>query len=352
MVAVVLSAAPRFCFSFGEPFHGFQMTKRKVKMKAKGLRFLGAVVGVMLAGAAFAEPRVEITKAYQNTVGSDVVDITYTISGIPSGEPYFLYITVGAKGRESAECCVEGIKSVANGTATAHIDVKALLGGDACPKLNFFAELRNELKADSVQLWANGPYWATCNVGATKPEEYGYYFWWGDTVGYERNSRNDGWVSVKDGTSFWLSWTTSAGQTYEKNADQLQSAGFTDTSGGNLNWAHDAARAHLGGSWRMPTGDEIQALVDNCTTTWTTRNGVYGRLVTGKGDYASKSIFLPAAGYGAGSGIFNSEKGNYWSSSPDSRPDYAWELEFSSSNFRRNNNNGLRYRGYLVRPVR
>ena len=38
-----------------------------------------------------------------------------------------------------------------------------------------------------VQLWENGPYWAECNVGATSPEEYGYYFWWGDTVGYSRS---------------------------------------------------------------------------------------------------------------------------------------------------------------------
>ena len=42
-----------------------------------------------------------------------------------------------------------------------------------------------------VQLWENGPYWATSNVGATKPEEYGYYFWWGDTAGYKRNATNN-----------------------------------------------------------------------------------------------------------------------------------------------------------------
>lgn len=41
-----------------------------------------------------------------------------------------------------------------------------------------------------VQLWEGGPYWAECNVGATKPEEYGYYFWWGDTVGYAREGGN------------------------------------------------------------------------------------------------------------------------------------------------------------------
>ena len=56
-----------------------------------------------------------------------------------------------------------------------------------------------------VQLWENGPYWAECNVGATKPEEYGYYFWWGDTVGYKRNASNNGWVSSQSGASFSFS---------------------------------------------------------------------------------------------------------------------------------------------------
>ena len=53
-----------------------------------------------------------------------------------------------------------------------------------------------------VQLWEGGPYWAECNVGATKPEEYGYYFWWGDTVGYARNASGNGWVSSRTGASF------------------------------------------------------------------------------------------------------------------------------------------------------
>jgi hypothetical protein len=49
-----------------------------------------------------------------------------------------------------------------------------------------------------VQLWENGPYWATTNIGAEKPEDYGYYFWWGDTVGYKRE--NDKWVA-SDGSN-------------------------------------------------------------------------------------------------------------------------------------------------------
>ena len=201
-----------------------------------------------------------------------------------------------------------------------------------------------------VQLWENGPYWAECNVGASTPEGYGYYFWWGDTVGYKRNANNDGWMSVADGSSF--SFSSSSCPTYGKDNSSLLSAGYIDSTG-NLVAKYDAATAHLGSPWRMPTADEIGGLVNNCTTTWTTLNGVYGRLVTGKGDYASKSIFLPAVGLGNGSGLYYSgSDGDYWSSTLDSRYlDGAWGLDFGSSYFSRYEY-GDRYRGRSVRPVR
>ena len=147
---------------------------------------------------------------------------------------------------------------------------------------------------DAVQLWEGGPYWAECNVGATKPEEYGYYFWWGDTVGYKRE--NDAWVA-SDGSTSNFSFNSGNTPTYYKSNDALLSSGYIDSTG-NLVAAHDAATAHLGSPWRMPTDAEFSALISNCTTTWITTNGVAGRLVTGKGDYADRSIFLPAAGNG------------------------------------------------------
>ena len=201
-----------------------------------------------------------------------------------------------------------------------------------------------------VQLWENGPYWATCNVGASKPEEYGYYFWWGDTVGYKLNAAGDGWVSVQDGTSF--SFDSSSCPTDGMNNPQLQSAGYIDASG-NLVAAHDAATAHLGAPWRMPTSAEIDELISNCTTEWTTRNGVYGRLISGKGAYVSKSIFLPAAGYGYGSALYGlGSDGDYWSSAPSSgNSRNAWYLDFYSGNFRRDGS-GLRYFGQPVRSLR
>ena len=200
-----------------------------------------------------------------------------------------------------------------------------------------------------VQLWENGPYWAECNVGATKPEEYGYYFWWGDTGGYKRNSANNGWVSVKDDSSF--SFSSGNCPTYGKNNSQLQSAGYIDATG-NLVAAHDAATAHLGAPWRMPTDAEFSALISNCDTEWTTRNGVKGRLVKGRGAYASKSIFLPAAGFGYGSSLNDlGSDGNCWSSTPYSvNSNDAWYLGFYSSDFNRSNSG--RNDGQSVRPVR
>ena len=200
-----------------------------------------------------------------------------------------------------------------------------------------------------VQLWENGPYWAECNVGATRPEEYGYYFWWGDTVGY--TNTESGWISVKDGTSFAFADSGTAASTYTKYYSALLSAGYIDSTG-NLVAAHDAATAHLGAPWRMPTSEEIEALVNNCTTTWITTNGVNGRLVTGKGDYANRSIFLPAAGYGHVSYLYHTgSRGYYWSSAPNSDiSSSAWYLIFSSSDFYRYIYG--RYFGLSVRPVR
>ena len=200
-----------------------------------------------------------------------------------------------------------------------------------------------------VQLWEGGPYWAECNVGASTPEDYGYYFWWGDTVGY--TNTGSGWISVKDGTSISFTDSGTAASTYRKDNSALQSAGYIDSTG-NLVAAHDAATAHLGAPWRMPTSDEIQALVNNCTTTWITTNGVSGRLVTGKGAYANRSIFLPAAGNGNDSSLYNpGTNGYYRSSTPFSgNSGYAWGLYFDSGYFYRGN--GGRYGGQSVRPVR
>ena len=139
-----------------------------------------------------------------------------------------------------------------------------------------------------------------------------------------------------------------------KDDSALQSEGYIDIDAtGGLVAAHDAATAHLGAPWRMPTDEEFSALINNCTTTRITTNGVSGRLVTGKGAYADRSIFLPTAGYGSDSTLGSpNSQGYYWSSTPDPNDShYAWHLYFNSDNFRQYIFYGRQY-GLSVRPVR
>ena len=213
---------------------------------------------------------------------------------------------------------------------------------------------RPEPELGGVQLWAGGPFWAECNVGATKPEEYGYYFWWGDTVGYTHDGSR--WVAV-DGSSrnfLFDNWDNQNPliATMWKDVDTLKNDGWIDKDG-NLAPAHDAATAHLGAPWRMPTEQDLGDLVSNCDWTWTTRNGVSGLLVTGRGGFSSKSIFLPAAGDGCGAYLYDpGSYGDYWSSTPDSiGSNHVWSLDFDSGSFGRYYGT-LRCHGFPVRPLR
>lgn len=164
----------------------------------------------------------------------------------------------------------------------------------------------------------SGLLWATCNVGANAPEEYGDYFAWGET---ETKSE----------------YTQANSLTYGKS--------LNDISG---NPQYDAATANWGGTWRMPTYDELNELLTNCTWTWTTQNGVKGYNVEGPN---GNSIFLPAAGYRDGSSLGSAGSwGCYWSSEPyESNSNFAYNLYFDSS-FRGMNPNS-RFYGQSVRPV-
>ncbi len=145
---------------------------------------------------------------------------------------------------------------------------------------------------NGVQLWAGGPYWGYSNVGSTTPEGTGYYFWWGDTVGYKRVGNS--WNAV-DGSVTGFAFTGANCPTYNKSRAELQSAGVVD-SAGNLVATHDAASMYWGLPWRMPTRSEIAGLSTNTTWSYVTQNGVNGILFTGKNAYAAKSIFIPLVG--------------------------------------------------------
>ena len=177
--------------------------------------------------------------------------------------------------------------------------------------------------------------WATCNVGATKPEEYGDYFAWGETEPKDYYN----WSTYK--------WCNGSYDTQTKYCTK-SSYGTVDNKT-QLELSDDAARANWGGSWRMPTHEEQYELRENCTWTWTTQNGVNGYKVTSKKN--GNSIFLPAAGYRNDSSLYYAGSYGYsWSSSlrPDD-PSYAYGLLFRSYDVGGLSSN--RGYGQSVRPV-
>lgn len=181
---------------------------------------------------------------------------------------------------------------------------------------------------NKVQLWEGGPYWATTNIGAEKPEDCGYYFWWGDTVGYMY--KNDKWVAT-DGSSLNFSFKESNVPTYGKSNSTLQREGWI-TADGVLAPEHDAAHVHWGGDWRMPTNQEFDDLNNKCDWTRTTQNGVRGYIVKGRGAYTSNSIFLPfTSGWVGGTLLYDvGSYGYFWSSVPLSDSNSVWNLLLAS----------------------
>ena len=175
----------------------------------------------------------------------------------------------------------------------------------------------------------SGTLWATCNVGANSPEEYGDYFAWGET----ETKTDYSWDTYK--------FTTDGGSTFTK---------YTETDGKTtLDPEDDAAAVNWGGKWRMPTDDEWTELRENCTWTWTSLNGVNGYEVTSKTN--GNSIFLPAAGRRNNDNLDKAgNDGRYWSSSLYLfYPSRACYVYISSDNVNRGSSG--RCYGLSVRPV-
>ena len=207
------------------------------------------------------------------------------------------------------------LEKVYNGTEYAH-----WFNSDAAGKID---ELLNSSTTGTHKgyEWVDlglGVKWATCNVGASTPGDYGNYYAWGET-------------------------SAKSNYDYGNCASICESWG--DIGGDS---SRDAARANWGGSWRMPTKAEFQALKDNCTWTWTTQNDHKGYRVTGKN---GQSIFLPAAGYRLDDMLcHDGESGYYCSSTPDeSGTDDAFYLYFYEGY--RSVRCLFYFLGYSVRPV-
>ena len=151
----------------------------------------------------------------------------------------------------------------------------------------------------------SGLKWATCNVGATSPEDYGDYFAWGE-------------IETKSSYTLYNS--------FARNERNLNGKNFGDIKG---NAKYDAAAAKWGGNWRLPTKAELEELKNKCTWKWTTQGGKKGYKITGPN---GNSIFLPAAGKRYNQSLHNINEGSYWSSTPrDENGVYAHLLSFGSS---------------------
>ena len=196
--------------------------------------------------------------------------------------------------------------------------------------------------------------WASCNLGASKPEEYGDYYAWGEIDPYYSSQDPLTWKDGKTGYN-WDSykWCNGSSSTLTKYN--------TDSSRGNvdnktvLEPEDDVAHVKLGGKWRMPTYAEWDELsnTSNCSWTWTTINGVNGyKVQSKKSGYTDNWIFLPAAGRRLDSRLDSvGSLGYYWSSSLDTDyPFFAWNVDFYSDPVRRSYYVNRCY-GLSVRPV-
>ena len=146
----------------------------------------------------------------------------------------------------------------------------------------------------------SGLKWAKCNLGASKPSESGDHYAWGETApkaDYDWATYK--WMQAGQSDSKYITkYTIADGETGGIWYDS--SGAFIGDNKTVLVAADDAATAKLGSPWRMPTIDEFQELIDKCTWTWTTQDGVNGCQVDGPNGNA---IFLPAAGYRKVSGF-------------------------------------------------
>ena len=183
--------------------------------------------------------------------------------------------------------------------------------------------------------------WATCNVGASSPSDYGRYYAWGET---SPKSEYD-WSTLKY-------CTDTSGHHFSKYVPSGKSEYWSgDGAPDNrtkLVLSDDAARANWGGTWRMPTDSEWTELHTKCNWKWTSHGGKNGYRVTGPN---GNSIFLPAAGSRNGASLYDAgSRGFYWSSSLDTDYPYrAWRVYFSSGGVSRSGSG--RCYGFSVRSV-
>jgi len=256
--------------------------------------------------------------------GSDKVNIADVTELID----YLLTHDASSIDMEAADVDCDGVVGIADVTALIDLILNAPL----------------EYEHEWVDLGLpSGTLWATCNVGADSPEDYGDYFAWGETEPKEVYD----WSTYKWGNGAENSLTKYCTYSF------FGYNGFVDNKT-ELEPEDDAAYVNWGSSWRIPTFIQQDELAQKCSSTWTNLNGVDGFLFTGPN---GNSLFLPAAGYKDGNSIImNVVSGAYWSRTlndflkPYDRT--AFMLQWSDYNGASAQGAFYRYYGMLVRAVR
>ena len=302
-------------------------------------------------------------------------DYTYSCLEIPQTDAKYITITVGAR-----KFVYEASKNIPlNSGKLTTIDLK--VGKDtiflntisvsewetAADLTGGVAVVQDPFNGHEYVDMGNGLMWATCNVGASKPEEYGDYFAWGDTVPYYKEGHSQDnpcsdWKDDKDGYT-WKNYRFRTSVDSWDNVVELSKYNTSSSYGPidsktTLDADDDVASYQWGGSWRMPTQADWKELQDNCKWDWidagnTEFGGIAGYKVTSQKDgYKDRFIFLPATGHRFGTLLgYVGSHGFYWSSSlATGSPSYACGLYFNSGNMlwdyylRRSD-------GFSVRPV-
>ena len=197
----------------------------------------------------------------------------------------------------------------------------------------FKKEINTKAVMDNYQLidlaLPSGTLWMDRNIGASSPEDAGLYFAWGETQGYTADE-------VDKAKQFSLDDYKYANGKNGKltkycNNPYYGNDGYIDSLT-TLEVSDDAVNKYTDGKCNMPTKEQLQELIDKTTSTWTTQNGVKGRLFTSKTN--GNSIFVPADGYGYGGSMnYVGSFGFLWSSSLyEFNTNNAWYLIFYSGN--------------------
>lgn len=228
------------------------------------------------------------------------------------------------------------LTAIAAGNAT----ITGVVEENANLRVNCSITVLNDNEYEYVDLGlTSGTLWATMNVGASSPSDYGDYFAWGEVSGYNNGKNSFSWSTYKYCNGSYDSMTKYCISGSYGNVDNKTELELSD----------DVARHNWGGSWRMPSNAQFKELYSECTWTWTTLDGVSGYRVSSKKN--ANSLFLPAAGYRSTSLSNAGSYGFYWSRSLYvSYSSYAYELNFYSSSINPSRN-GSRYYGRSVRPV-